>query len=572
MRKVQVSTHFDEINFDELNGPSTPDPPGINAPIASEVKTEAVTTIDTGYVSGPQPRQAVYAARIPSPPLELNTLVPEDFDMIDFWKKPTGKGEEVPLKTDDSFALAKISEAEEPKNMDGADTGGKNTEESSKEHGPNTTAVLVASAVTVTAITAAAILNEKEAETLPKAVIPVVEASSISEEPLKKVSEARKSIEASSLPSKNPEIKAAAPIVIEKSLSPKVFEQEKEKSSQVHKEEVTKASSIAVSNVEEPAAPIIIAKVPQKPEIVEKDEKAQLKPESTHVAPIIIADAPNQAVPEPEPEKVLAKFDEVKAPPPLPTNTEHLVAARESLKPSMSPVKPVNGAPTSDPSRPKSSSSPLARSGINSEVLEKLTKELEKQKLALENESDTKKALESQINAMISRSNAQEEALRYKNESMEQLQTDFMRINKDLTAVKSEKDRLEASLAKAQEELKATSDSDAQAYLQKSDLVTELKDQVAEFASIIGQKNKEIDSLQHQLEEVKRANMKTALDNVQQYEKIEDELLKIVEEEILRMQDTIDEQREYNSKMQVEVDSEYAYWKRRLSKSENETK
>ena len=69
-----------------------------------------------------------------------------------------------------------------------------------------------------------------------------------------------------------------------------------------------------------------------------------------------------------------------------------------------------------------------------------------------------------------------------------------------------------------------------------------MKDKVAEFASIIGQKNKEIDSLQRQLEEVKRSNMETALENVQQYEKIEDELMKMVEEEILRMQDTIDEQ------------------------------
>ena len=77
--------------------------------------------------------------------------------------------------------------------------------------------------------------------------------------------------------------------------------------------------------------------------------------------------------------------------------------------------------------------------------------------------------------------------------------------------------------------------------------------------------------MQRQLEETKRSNMQIALENVQQYEKIEDELMKVVEEEILRMQDTIDEQREYNSKMQVEVDSEYAYWKRRLSKSETKT-
>ena len=65
--------------------------------------------------------------------------------------------------------------------------------------------------------------------------------------------------------------------------------------------------------------------------------------------------------------------------------------------------------------------------------------------------------------------------------------------------------------------------------------------------------------------------MRTALENVQQYEKIEDELLKMVEEEILKMQDTIEEQREYNAKMQLEVDSEYTYWKRRLAKPDKKS-
>ena len=550
-----------------MNAPSTPEPPGLNEAIVKDVKND----IDLNdSVSVPQPRQAVYAGKMPSPPAELNTLVPEDFDLIDFnFKDLKPKKAKEVIKTDNSFVLPDIAEQDELELEEKVPDTKVDTESAVniKEDKPelkaatveatsppidnepdsNTETMLAVGAVAATTTAAdvatTAILSkdtEKEPEMDDKAQSPI-QTAAIIEEPLRKVSEARKSIEAGSLSSKEPESKTVAPIIIAEVPKPKVEDPKPQ-----------------VSTEHDTPAPVIIDESP--------------KHEEPKLAPIIIAEVPK---PKPEvvatepliPAKVPVKVEEVKAPPPLPTNTEHLVAVRESLKPSMLPVKPMNGAPTTDPEIPKAISSPLPKSAISSEELDKLNKELERQKLELERETDTRKALESQIQAMISKSNAQDEALRYKNETMEQLNSDFLRVNNDLTAVKTEKEKLEASLAKAQEELMATNESNAQAYLQKSDEINALKDKVAEFASIIGQKNKEIDSLQRQLEEVKRSNMETALENVQQYEKIEDELMKMVEEEILRMQDTIDEQREYNAKMQIEVDSEYAYWKRRLSKS-----
>ena len=482
-------------------------------------------------VTVPQPRQAVYATKITSPP-ELNTLVPEDFDMIDFNfvdLKSKNSVKETFIQTDDSFILPNISEVEE-ETEEKLDETKRNTSDesqvdSNKEQGI-AIGVIAAAAVTTTEI----ISENDEPEKIAEA-IPIVEAASVIDEPLKKVSEARKTIEAGTVPD---------PIILE---------------------EVSKSMTVNPESKAESNSSIVVSEVPE--------------PEETKAAPIIIADI-SKLKPEVASEPVITKapemVQEITAPPPLPTDTEHLVAARESLKPSMLPVKPVNGAPTANLDNFRSiSSSPLTKIGINSEELEKLNNELEKQKLALENEINSKIVLESQIQAMISKSNAQEEALRYKNESMEQLHDDFLRINNDLTAVKIEKERLEVSLAKAQEELLATNESNAHAYIEKSDEVSALKDRVAEFASIIGQKNKEIDSLQRQLEEIKRTNMRTALDNVQQYEKIEDELLKMVEEEILKMQDTIEEQREYNAKMQLEVDSEYTYWKRRLAKPDKKS-
>lgn len=311
-------------------------------------------------------------------------------------------------------------------------------------------------------------------------------------------------------------------------------------------------------------------------------DKENIKPESS-LTPETEKDDVKGAVVTPlivETTKVVdtseTEAEEISAPPPLPTNNAHLIALRDSLKPSMLPVKPVNGAPSTEPESQKPSietvsptikaapatASPLSKNDFTSE---ELNKEMEKQKLALEREIDSKKGLEAQIQAIVAKSKAQEEALKFKNESLEQLQTDFLKTNNDLTSARSEKLKLETALAKVEKELAETSETNAKAFIEKSDEVSALKDKLAEFASIIGQKNKEIASLEKQLEETKRASMHTVLENVQQYDKIEDDLVKMVETEILRMQDTIAEQREYNSQLQLEVDSEYAFWKRKLS-------
>lgn len=395
---------------------------------------------------------------------------------------------------------------------------------------------VAAGIATVATVAILSTIEEEKDQQLEVIEAPAIEptpiVASVIEEPLRKVSEARKSLE----PSKSPV------------------------------ETEVKLGSIAIAEESKSAEPEKLAENPKAPE-----------PEINRASEII-AEVPKQKeevnIAEKESENINSyEVEEITAPPPLPTDNGHLIVARESLKPSLLPVMPMNGAPTADFDAPKppSSSSPLAAYGITAAELEQMRKELDEQKLALEREIDNKKALESQIQAMISKSNAQEEALKYKNESLEQIHSDYLKTNNDLTSARNEKEKLESDLAKAEKELAKISESNAKDYLEKSDEVTTLKDKVAEFAAIIGQKNKEIDSLQRQLDEVKRTNVKTTLESVQQYEMIEEELLKIAEEEILRMQDTIEEQREYNAKLQMEVEAEYTYWKKRLeAKAEGE--
>ena len=51
---------------------------------------------------------------MPSPPAELNTLVPEDFDLIDFnFKDLKPKKSKEVIRTDNSFVLPDIAEQDE---------------------------------------------------------------------------------------------------------------------------------------------------------------------------------------------------------------------------------------------------------------------------------------------------------------------------------------------------------------------------------------------------------------------------------------------------------------------------
>lgn len=533
-----MSTHFDELNITAPDGSSTPEPPGLSeATFNHEVKSAEDTSKPAFNPIG---KSAVYASKPEQLHLsDLNTLVPEDFNLIDFNFKDLSASKESKhpevIKTDHTFDDIVVPPLE---------------------------------AMNTPVITSEPVKEEKESTPI------VLPAPVIIEEPLLKVSKARKSLEpqkaAEMEETKNAESKKIDPIIIA---------------------EVPESAKKV-----EPAVAKVVENDKKAESAVESD-KENIKPaqkEETSTAP---------AISNVQKAAEAVEAEEVSAPPPLPTNNAHLVAVRESLKPTMLPVKPVSGAPASEPSTgesktPVTATSPLAKTETTSEDLEAHQHEIEAQKLALEEELnsqkvslqkemaehkavlekemnehkaalereiDTKKALEAQLQAIISKSNAQEEALKYKNESLDQLNSDFLKTNNDLTSARSEKARLEAALAKAEAELAATSESNAKAFLEKSDEVTALKDKLAEFAAIIGQKNKEIASLEKQLEETKRSNMQTALESVQQYEKIEDELVKMVEVEILRMQDTIDEQREYNSKLQMEVDAEYAYWKAKLS-------
>jgi hypothetical protein len=551
VRKVQVSTHFDDLNI-TANGSSTPEPPGptnLDDAIIKVVEND-YSINDNNGINVPETRAAVYATKFPSPPQELNTLVPEDFNLIDFnFIDRNHKKKDEVIITDHHFIVEEQKEM--PKTEKSKETKSEQKESTVEEIKAarvekvepvsTPTAAAAATATATASVATAAVLstieeerNERSEPVKSPRKDPVPLEAEVDKEPLKKVSDSRKSLEPSQTLTVT-EVKPA-PIIV----------------SQVSKSGVSKTAAESKTVAETP-----------------KDSGPKQSPEpELKGTPIVIAVQKDEMKKvEKEPKVITKDIEEITAaPPPLPTNNAHLLASRDSLKPSLLPVMPVNGAPSADleASKPQFASSPLATSTITADELECLRKELNDQKLVLEREIDNKKALESQIQAMISKSNAQDEALKYKNESLEQLHSDYLKTNNDLTSARNEKEKLGKALAKAEEELAVISETNARAYLEKSEEVTALKDKLAEFAAIIGQKNKEIDSLQRQLDEVKRLNLNTALENVQQYEKIEDELMKMVEEEILRMQDTIDEQREYNAQLQIEVDAEYTYWKRRL--------
>ena len=528
----------------------------------------------------PETRSAVYAGKLPSPPAELNTLVPEDFDAIDFKfmdLKPKLKNDEDFTKTDHTFDDIKTEEAKESeyeqKHSEQADAikiKSRETAEIDQESKlseirkdlileeipkitkqPILTSVAADKAVEVVETSVINASEEgKDSETVP--IISKTPETFIVENSVVKVSNAKKLIEASLATdvAKEPECLSAKvdPVIIDGVVS--------------------KPKSPAPSNAVLLTEEVVVADSQQKDEVdatstpvLDKEEKEKLSQQNDEIEALTaISNVSND-----KPKAIIV--EEVSAPPPLPTDNSHLIAIRESLKPSLLPVKPVNGAPShnSEALKPMENVTDKAMK-VNSQELECLRKQLEEHERKLEKEINSKKSLESQIITIISKSNGQEEALRFKNESLDQLQSEFLKVSNDLTSAKREKEILAEALAKAEEELSASSESNAKVYLQKSDEVTTLKDRLAEFAAIIGQKNKEIASLQRQLEETKRSNMNAALENVQKYENIEDDLIKMVEEEIFRMQDTISEQREYISKLQIEVDSEYAFWNRRLAK------
>ena len=528
----------------------------------------------------PETRSAVYAGKLPSPPAELNTLVPEDFDAIDFEfmdLKPKLKNDEDFTKTDHTFDDIKTEEAKESeyeqKHSEQADAikiKSRETAEIDQESKlseirkdlileeipkitkqPILTSVAADKAVEVVETSVINASEEgKDSETVP--IISKTPETFIVENSVVKVSNAKKLIEASLATdvAKEPECLSAKvdPVIIDGVVS--------------------KPKSPAPSNAVLLTEEVVVADSQQKDEVdatstpvLDKEEKEKLSQQNDEIEALTaISNVSND-----KPKAIIV--EEVSAPPPLPTDNSHLIAIRESLKPSLLPVKPVNGAPShnSEALKPMENVTDKAMK-VNSQELECLRKQLEEHERKLEKEINSKKSLESQIITIISKSNGQEEALRFKNESLDQLQSEFLKVSNDLTSAKREKEILAEALAKAEEELSASSESNAKVYLQKSDEVTTLKDRLAEFAAIIGQKNKEIASLQRQLEEISRSNINTALENVQKYENIEDDLIKMVEEEIFRMQDTISEQREYISKLQIEVDSEYAFWNRRLAK------
>lgn len=563
MRKVQVSTHFDELDILHTS-PSTPEPPGIDDGLIKEINPEGSKNITEAAAM--EARSAVYATGNVTPPPELNTLVPEDFNLVDFnFKDLNGKAHENEIiKTDHHFVV------EEEDQKPSTDTENKTDEvvEPVKQEICNT---IVPTAVVVSSDP---VNSVKEVLSSPKSVQKDEVTSKSESSAIALASQPSETDKAITSPLPTESLASKNEATIAETIDAKENTSDKPVEALIVKDEekIIERPLSKVSEARKSFEGGLIGQVSKEPVVKPQDSK------DTDTATKTIEDGKastfeDSSLKNQDPtlavvtkETPFKEASETKAPPPLPTDTGHLIAIRDSMKPSLLPVKPVNGPPSVDTAEATSGkSSPLAKSEINAEELQSLRKQLEQQKYALEMEIDSKKNLELQIQAIISKSDAQEEALKLKNESMELVNAEFLKVNDDLTAIRGEKEKLEQSLSRAEDELSKTSETNAKAYLEKSDEINALKDKLAEFAAIIGQKDKEIQSLQKQLDESKKINMNVALEEVQEYDEIEDELIKLVEEEIKKMQETIEEQRKYNAKLQMEVDGEYSFWKRALN-------
>ncbi len=270
----------------------------------------------------------------------------------------------------------------------------------------------------------------------------------------------------------------------------------------------------------------------------------------------------------------------------------------ESLKPRMLPVLPIAQAASKQPEgftpsppivssniRPssvvsnngkiplatgkdgKTSPIKLATYQPQNEELGRLKENFVKQAQLLEKERKDRMKLEHQFEALKAKCEAQDEALRYKNEKVSKMEQEFIGLKNEVTGLKMERDRIQSRLQIAETEMKEVSGSNAVEFIEKSDQVNKLKEQLDNLAYAISEKDKEISILNAQLKDSQDSHINVIFDSLNALRSFDDEFITVVEAEILKMENLLKDESEYNSKLQKEVESEYAFWKRTLSEN-----
>lgn len=511
VRRVQVPTHFEEVDL-KTTSLGTPPPPAMEAAIIKEIRD--VGSTENAPVSVPAARDAVYARRPLTPPADINTLVPEDFSFDEFeflssLKKPD---DSKPVTSSTENATADTPSAAAPEHV--AST-------SSHTDGP----LLLPAAKTDTAVNATA-------ATLPEsglAVVPVVHAASVTPPPVP--------TRTSMKPLVDTQRKSTATTDSGVIMDFSDAEVEGTSSTMTEKQKDAAVQSPAAAPPETDA--VILAPPPPAPSETVNQDRSSVRESKQAMLPVLPIAEPATKAPEP-----------LKQSPPSTTS-------------NVRPSSVLSGQSVSK--RASSTGERMMHTGPSAAEMETLKRQLAAKQQDLDHERDEMATLSNQIAALTSRSDAQEEALTYKNERIDRLEADFLRLNNDLTSLRNEKDRLATELARASDELERVSETNAKAFIEKSDEIAALKEQLEALRTLLAQKDREMETLRVQLEESKQTHMATALSGLDQYTDLDDAFIQLVTDEIKKLQETIAEETAYNDKLQAEVDVEYAFWKRNVA-------
>lgn len=194
----------------------------------------------------------------------------------------------------------------------------------------------------------------------------------------------------------------------------------------------------------------------------------------------------------------------------------------------------------------------------------RLREQFDKQTAQLDKERQTRQQLEHQLEALKSKCEAQDEALRYKNEKVSKMEQEFIDLKNKVIGLKMERDRVQQELDRAESELKEVDGKNAAEYIERSDEVIKLKQQLDKLALAIGEKDHEISVLNARLKEAQDSHVSIIFESLNALRDFDDEFISAVEAEVLKMETMLKEENEYCAKLQKEVESEYSFWKRAL--------
>jgi hypothetical protein len=533
VRRVQVSTHFDDLDVKPLDL-ATPPPPAPEPFILTE-------TASNSDLKLPQVKEAGYATKYDDVPIDefafLSGIVPKQ-------KAETAKSSPIiqkessePLKpgainsTATSEALKPnaiiATAADEPKSISQPEP----KPEPTREVVPKQTRTLTPPLETVKNPEKAPIIEVKKApkDTVERSSTAKQEMTEVKKVPIG-VSESANPVEGPPLPSNSRQDRRS--FVSMDSQTPRMDFNEsdagimKQRTSKVESDSSdTKRTSLTESACNE-----------YKP-----DSRESLKP---RMLPVLSVAQPAAKCPE--------NFNS--SPPIVASN----------LRPS-SVVSNNGKIPLTTDKQGKTTPIKLANYQAESDELGRLRENFDKQAILLEKERKDRLKMEHEYEALKSKCEAQDEALRYKNEKAAKMEQDFIFLKNEVTGLKIERDRIHQKLEVAETELKQENGNNAAKFIAKSDEIIELKVKLDNLACAISDKNQEISALNTQLKASQDTHINVIFDSLNALKDFDEDFIAAVETEILKMETLLKEESEYNVKLQQEVNGEYSFWKKILS-------